>query len=50
MTGESLLLTPGREADLHDVMTVMNSSFDPGFGEAWTFSNAPACCRCRGSG
>lgn len=36
MSSGSILLSPGREADLGDVMTVMDGSFDPGFGEAWT--------------
>ena len=38
MTGAPIILSPGREADLRDVMTVMDTSFDPGFGEAWTIS------------
>ena len=35
MTG-SVILNPGGQADLHDVMAVMDDSFDPRFGEAWT--------------
>jgi ribosomal-protein-alanine N-acetyltransferase len=31
---------PGGPADLDDVMRVMNDSFDPAYGEAWT---APQC-------
>ena len=38
MTGGQVLLSPGREADLREVMSVMDSSFDPNFGEAWTLS------------
>ena len=38
MTGGPILLSPGQEADLREVMAVMDGSFDPGFGEAWTFS------------
>lgn len=38
MTGAPIILGPGRSADLRDVMTVMDASFDPGFGEAWTLS------------
>lgn len=35
---ETLLVTRGERADLDDVMTVMESAFDPMFGEAWTRS------------
>ena len=35
MTG-SVILNPGGQADLRDVMAVMDDSFDPRFGEAWT--------------
>ena len=38
MTGGQVTLSPGREADLREVMSVMDGSFDPNFGEAWTFS------------
>ena len=38
MTGGPILLSRGQEADLREVMAVMDGSFDPGFGEAWTFS------------
>jgi len=38
VTGGQVLLSPGREADLREVMSVMDSSFDPNFGEAWTLS------------
>ena len=38
MTGGQVLLSPGREADLREVMSVMDGSFDPNFGEAWTMS------------
>ena len=36
MTGAPIILSPGGHADLRDVMTVMDDSFDPRFGEAWT--------------
>ena len=35
---EALLVSRGEHADLDDVMTVMDSAFDPCFGEAWTRS------------
>ena len=38
MTGSQVILGPGGDADLRDVMTVMNDSFDPRFGEAWTMA------------
>ena len=38
MSGAPIVLSPGRETDLHDVMAVMDGSFDPCFGEAWTMS------------
>jgi ribosomal-protein-alanine N-acetyltransferase len=38
MTGGPIILSPGREADLRGVMTVMDGSFDPNFGEAWTIA------------
>jgi ribosomal-protein-alanine N-acetyltransferase len=38
VSGEPIILSPGREADLRAVMSVMDGSFDPGFGEAWTIS------------
>ena len=38
MSGARILLGPGSDADLRDVMQVMDGSFDPRFGEAWTFS------------
>lgn len=38
MTGGPILLSLGREADLREVMTVMDGSFDPSFGEAWTMA------------
>jgi len=38
VTGGQVLLSPGHEADLREVMGVMDSSFDPNFGEAWTLS------------
>jgi ribosomal-protein-alanine N-acetyltransferase len=38
MTGGRIVLSPGGAADLRDVMRVMNSSFDPDFGEAWTMA------------
>lgn len=38
MTGGQVILSPGREADLREVMSVMDGSFDPNFGEAWTLS------------
>jgi ribosomal-protein-alanine N-acetyltransferase len=37
MTG-SVILNPGSHADLHDVMAVMDDSFDARFGEAWTMA------------
>lgn len=36
MTAEPVILSPGGPDDLRDVMTVMEDSFDPRFGEAWT--------------
>jgi ribosomal-protein-alanine N-acetyltransferase len=36
MTGTSIILRPGGHADLRDAMAVMDDSFDPRFGEAWT--------------
>ena len=36
MSGGTVVLSPGNHADLHDVMAVMDDSFDPRFGEAWT--------------
>jgi ribosomal-protein-alanine N-acetyltransferase len=36
MTGASVILSEGGHADLREVMAVMNDSFDPRFGEAWT--------------
>lgn len=36
MTGPAVLLDDGGPADLGAVMTVMDDSFDPRFGEAWT--------------
>lgn len=38
MSGETIILSPGGHADLHDVMSVMNDSFDARFGEAWTMA------------
>lgn len=38
MSGGPIILSPGREADLRAVMSVMDGSFDPSFGEAWTIS------------
>ena len=38
MTNAPVILSGGGDADLPDVMTVMNDSFDPRFGEAWTIS------------
>ena len=38
MTGGPVTLSPGGDADLRDVLTVMEDSFDPRFGEAWTLS------------
>ena len=38
MTGGQVTLSHGREADLREVMSVMDSSFNPNFGEAWTLS------------
>lgn len=35
---ETLLIRRGERADLDDVMAVMDSAFDPQFGEAWTRS------------
>jgi len=34
----AMRIEPGNSADLDAVMTVMDSAFDPGFGEAWTRS------------
>jgi len=36
VTDAAVILSPGGHADLRDVMAVMNDSFDPRFGEAWT--------------
>jgi ribosomal-protein-alanine N-acetyltransferase len=36
MTGASIILSKGGHADLKAVMAVMDDSFDPRFGEAWT--------------
>jgi ribosomal-protein-alanine N-acetyltransferase len=38
VNGGQIVLSPGGDADLRDVMSVMDSSFDPGFGEAWTMA------------
>lgn len=40
MSGDSLALVEGSLCDLDHVMDVMEDSFDPAFGEAWT---APQC-------
>ena len=40
MTGAAILVSEGSLADLDAVMAVMNDSFDPCYGEAWT---APQC-------
>jgi ribosomal-protein-alanine N-acetyltransferase len=36
MTERPVILSRGDHADLRDVMAVMDDSFDPRFGEAWT--------------
>ena len=36
MTGGRVILSSGGRDDLPDVMAVMDDSFDPRFGEAWT--------------
>ena len=38
MTSGLIVLNQGGGVDLRDVMRVMDSSFDPGFGEAWTMA------------
>ena len=38
MSGETVILSPGDHADLREVMAVMEDSFDPRFGEAWTMA------------
>ena len=38
MTDAPVILNPGGHADLRDVMAVMDDSFDPRFGEAWTMA------------
>ena len=38
MSGADVALAPGGLADLEAVMAVMEDSFDPRFGEAWTAS------------
>ena len=38
MNTAAIALGPGGIADLDSVMTVMDDSFDPRFGEAWTAS------------
>jgi ribosomal-protein-alanine N-acetyltransferase len=40
MTDGDVIVEDGGLADIDDVMTVMNRSFDPCYGEAWT---APQC-------
>ncbi len=40
MTDGEVIIEDGGVADIDDVMTVMNRSFDPCYGEAWT---APQC-------
>ncbi|HEX8669357.1 MAG TPA: GNAT family N-acetyltransferase [Allosphingosinicella sp.] len=40
MNGDRLVLEPGTVADLNAVMGVMEDSFDPAYGEAWT---GPQC-------
>lgn len=40
MTGDAISIAPGGISDLDAVMKVMEASFDPAFGEAWT---APQC-------
>ncbi len=40
MSGDEIVLGEGGPADLNAVMRVMEDSFDPRFGEAWT---APQC-------
>lgn len=40
MTGGEVRIGPGGIVDLDAMMAVMDDSFDPGFGEAWT---APQC-------
>jgi [ribosomal protein S18]-alanine N-acetyltransferase len=38
VTGAPVILSPGDHADLREVMAVMDDSFDPRFGEAWTMA------------
>jgi ribosomal-protein-alanine N-acetyltransferase len=38
VTNARLVLSSGGHADLHNVMAVMDDSFDPRFGEAWTMA------------
>ena len=38
MTGAPIILSEGGHADLKAVMAVMDDSFDPRFGEAWTMA------------
>jgi len=45
---KALELTDGGLADLPAVMTVMESAFDPRFGEAWTFSQCAGLLPMRG--
>ncbi len=40
MSAPDIALSEGGPADLNEVMAVMNDSFDPRYGEAWT---APQC-------
>ena len=40
MSGGAIVLEPGSSVDLDSVMSVMEASFDPAYGEAWT---APQC-------
>ena len=38
MTGTPVILSRGDHSDLREVMAVMDDSFDPRFGEAWTMA------------
>jgi len=37
-SAEAIRLVPGKSGDLAAVMTIMNTAFEPRFGEAWTRS------------
>jgi ribosomal-protein-alanine N-acetyltransferase len=48
MSGESVTLSEGGAADLAAVMRVMENSFDPRYGEAWTAAQCAGLLPMRG--